>query len=174
MSQGITFTVYGEKEGLERIFPFDFVPRILPAAEWKLIQDGLVQRITTLNLFLLDIYQEQKCLKDRIVPPELILSRKEYKRGLLGVGPPRKVFTHVVGTDIIRNDKGVPPNKGIDRGNAEEALDAQVITRVAARKDVSALHEEMEQIDLPVFQEIPERRRERDIIAAEEAAAQQQ
>ncbi|HEY5724566.1 MAG TPA: circularly permuted type 2 ATP-grasp protein, partial [Methylomirabilota bacterium] len=59
MNQGITFTVYGEKEGLERIFPFDFVPRIIPAAEWKLIQDGLVQRITTLNLFLLDVYGDQ-------------------------------------------------------------------------------------------------------------------
>ena len=63
-SQGITFTVYGEKDGLERIFPFDFVPRIIPAAEWKGLQDGLVQRITTLNLFLADIYQDQKCIKD--------------------------------------------------------------------------------------------------------------
>ena len=71
MNQGITFTVYGEKEGLERIFPFDFVPRIIPAAEWKLVQDGLVQRITTLNLFLLDIYGDQKCLADTIVPAEL-------------------------------------------------------------------------------------------------------
>ena len=86
-SQGITFTVYGEKDGLERIFPFDFVPRIIPAAEWKGLQDGLVQRITTLNLFLADIYQEQKCIKDGIVPAELILSRREYKRELLGVIP---------------------------------------------------------------------------------------
>ena len=106
MNQGITFTVYGEKEGLERIFPFDFVPRIIPAPEWKLVQDGLVQRITTLNLFLLDIYGDQKCLADKIVPAELILSRKEYKRELRGVVPPRKIFTHVVGTDIIRDGKG--------------------------------------------------------------------
>ncbi len=106
VSQGITFTVYGEKEGLERIFPFDFVPRIIPAPEWKRIQDGLVQRITALNLFLLDMYQEQKCLKDGVVPADLILSRKEYKRQLLGVVPSRKIFTHVVGTDIIRNDRG--------------------------------------------------------------------
>jgi uncharacterized circularly permuted ATP-grasp superfamily protein len=105
-NQGITFTVYGEKEGLERIFPFDFVPRIIPATEWKKIQDGLVQRITTLNLFLADVYQEQKCLKDGILPAELVLSRKEYKRGLLGLVPPRKIYTHVVGTDIIRDDKG--------------------------------------------------------------------
>ena len=80
MNQGITFTVYGEKDGLERIFPFDFVPRIIPAAEWKTIQDGLVQRITTLNLFLQDVYHEQRCLKDGVIPAELVLSRKEYKR----------------------------------------------------------------------------------------------
>ena len=105
-NQGVTFTVYGEKDGLERIFPFDFVPRIIPAAEWKAIQDGLIQRITTLNLFLADIYQDQKCLKDGILPAELILSRKEYKRALLGLVPPRKIYTHVVGTDIIRDDRG--------------------------------------------------------------------
>jgi uncharacterized circularly permuted ATP-grasp superfamily protein len=105
-SQGITFTVYGEQEGLERIFPFDFVPRIIPAAEWKTIQDGLIQRITTLNLFLQDMYHEQRCLKDGIIPPELVLSRKEFKRELLGLTPPRKIFTHVVGTDLIRSESG--------------------------------------------------------------------
>src|SRR4029450_10989237 len=66
MNQGITFTVYGEKDGLERLCPSDCVPRIIPASEWKLLQDGLVQRITALNLFLLDIYQEQKCLRDNV------------------------------------------------------------------------------------------------------------
>jgi uncharacterized circularly permuted ATP-grasp superfamily protein len=106
VNQGITFTVYGEQEGLERIFPFDFVPRIIPAAEWRTIQDGLVQRITTLNLFLLDMYQEQRCLKDGVIPAELVLSRKEYKRELLGLTPPRKIFTHVVGTDLIRSESG--------------------------------------------------------------------
>jgi len=106
MNQGITFTVYGEKEGLERIFPFDFVPRIIPASEWKTVQDGLVQRITTLNLFLLDVYHEQRCLKDGVIPADLVLSRKEYKRELLGLTPPKKVFTHVVGTDLIRSETG--------------------------------------------------------------------
>src|SRR5262245_41925298 len=80
MSQGVTFTVYGEKDGLERIFPFDFVPRIIPAAEWKTIHDGLVQRITALNLFLLDVYQAQNCLRDGVIPAELVLSRREFKR----------------------------------------------------------------------------------------------
>ena len=106
MDQGITFTVYGEKEGTERIFPFDFVPRVIPAREWERLQAGLVQRVTALNLFILDVYQGQKCLKDRVIPPELVLSRKEYKRELLNVIPPRQIFTHVVGTDIIRNDAG--------------------------------------------------------------------
>jgi uncharacterized circularly permuted ATP-grasp superfamily protein len=106
IDQGITFTVYGEKEGTERIFPFDFVPRVIPAGEWERLQAGLVQRVTALNLFILDVYQGQKCLKDRVIPPELVLSRKEYKRELLNVIPPRQIFTHVVGTDVIRNDKG--------------------------------------------------------------------
>jgi uncharacterized circularly permuted ATP-grasp superfamily protein len=107
LNQGITFTVYGEKEGIERIFPFDFVPRIIPAAEWRQIETGLVQRITALNLFLLDVYGEQKCLRDGLLPPELIFSRKEYKRELRGIVPPRQVYTHVVGTDIVRDAEGV-------------------------------------------------------------------
>jgi len=106
MDQGITFTVYGQKEGTERIFPFDFVPRVIPSREWERLQAGLVQRVTALNLFILDVYQGQKCLKDRIIPPEIVLSRKEYKRELLNVIPPRQIFTHVVGTDIIRNGAG--------------------------------------------------------------------
>jgi uncharacterized circularly permuted ATP-grasp superfamily protein len=106
LNQGITFTVYGEKDGIERIFPFDFVPRIIPAAEWRRIEAGLVQRITTLGLFLLDVYGEQKCLRDGVLPAELVYSRKEYKRELRGVIPPRKIFTHIVGTDIIRDDAG--------------------------------------------------------------------
>jgi len=106
VDQGITFTVYGEKDGIERIFPFDFVPRIIPAREWERIEAGLIQRVRALNLFIDDVYQDQRCLKDGIIPPELVLSRREYKRELLHVTPPRQIYTHVVGTDIIRNDKG--------------------------------------------------------------------
>jgi uncharacterized circularly permuted ATP-grasp superfamily protein len=106
IDQGVTFTVYGEKDGVERIFPFDFVPRIIPAAEWKKVEAGLIQRVTALNLFIRDVYHERKCLTDGVIPPELVLSRAEYKRELIGLMPPRGVFTHVVGTDIIRNDRG--------------------------------------------------------------------
>src|SRR2546426_11660766 len=73
VDQGITFTVYGEKEGLERIFPFDFVPRIVTAREWERLEAGLVQRVTALNLFIADVYGEQKCLKDCVLPPALLL-----------------------------------------------------------------------------------------------------
>jgi uncharacterized circularly permuted ATP-grasp superfamily protein len=106
LNQGITFTVYGDKDGTERIFPFDFVPRIVPAAEWREIEAGLVQRVTALNLFLLDVYGEQKCLLDGLLPPELVYSRKEYKRELRGIVPPRRIYTHVVGTDVIRDGAG--------------------------------------------------------------------
>jgi len=106
VDQGITFTVYGEKEGIERIFPFDFVPRIIPAREWERIEAGLVQRVRALNLFINDVYQDQRCLKDKVIPAELVLSRGEYKRELLRLTPPRQIYTHVVGTDIIRNDRG--------------------------------------------------------------------
>jgi uncharacterized circularly permuted ATP-grasp superfamily protein len=106
MDQGITFTVYGEKEGTERIFPFDFLPRVIPAREWDRLQAGLVQRVAALNLFILDVYQGQTCLKDGVVPAGLVLSRKEYKRELLGVIPPQRIYTHVVGTDIVRDGHG--------------------------------------------------------------------
>jgi uncharacterized circularly permuted ATP-grasp superfamily protein len=106
MSLGITFTVYGDKEGIERVWPFDLVPRVITAVEWQRIEAGLVQRVTALNLFLADVYGEQRCLRDGVIPPELVLSRKEYKRELRSVMPPRKVFTHVVGTDLIRDERG--------------------------------------------------------------------
>src|SRR5690242_11769273 len=106
VDQGITFTVYGEKDGIERIFPFDFVPRVVTAREWERLEAGLIQRVTALNLFIADVYGEQRCLKDGILPPALLLSRKEYKRELIGVRPPRGIYTHVVGTDIIRDERG--------------------------------------------------------------------
>lgn len=106
LNQGITFAVYGAREGRERVFPFDFVPRIVPADEWKRIEEGLVQRVTAINLFLRDVYGPQRCLREGIIPWELVLSRAEFKRELIGVSPARDVYTHVVGTDLIRDDQG--------------------------------------------------------------------
>lgn len=105
-NQGITFNVYGSEEGEEKVFPFDFVPRIITADEWDTIERGLIQRTTAINLFLLDVYSKQDCLKDKIIPWDLVLSRSDYQRELLNVEPPHKVYTHVVGSDLIRDDKG--------------------------------------------------------------------
>ncbi|MDB5079670.1 MAG: hypothetical protein JWP00_1594 [Chloroflexi bacterium] len=106
LNQGITFTVYGADEGVERIFPFDIVPRIVPASEWDIIERGLTQRITALNLFLFDLYHEQKILRDKVVPAELVLGSKHFRREFMGVNPPLGVYIHITGSDIIRDGHG--------------------------------------------------------------------
>ena len=105
-NQGITFTVYGDTRGVEKIFPFDMVPRIIPAEEWDLIERGLTQRITALNLFCQDIYHEQKILKEKIIPPELIYGAKMFRREMLHVNVPRNIYIHICGTDLVRGKDG--------------------------------------------------------------------
>ena len=106
--QGITFTVYGQQqaEGIERIFPFDLIPRIIPAAEWSLLEKGLIQRVTALNKFIFDIYHEQRILKDKIIPPDLIFGAKHFRREMMGVNVPKNVYVHITGTDLVRDDQG--------------------------------------------------------------------
>lgn len=106
LRQGVTFNVYGDSRGTERIFPFDLVPRIIPAKEWEHIERGLVQRITALNLFLHDIYHEQRIVKDGIVPAHYILSGKHFRREFVNFSVPKDIYIHVCGTDLIRDDKG--------------------------------------------------------------------
>jgi uncharacterized circularly permuted ATP-grasp superfamily protein len=106
LHQGITFTVYGEEEGTERIFPYDLLPRILSASEWDKIERGLAQRIIALNLFLQDIYHEGKILGDKVVPHELIFSSKHYRREMRGVRVPHNIYVSVCGTDLIRLPSG--------------------------------------------------------------------
>jgi len=105
--KGITFAVYGHSDGTEKVWPFDVVPRPISADEWLRIETGLKQRIRALNLFLDDIYNEQKILNDRVVPRELVLSAKTYRPQLQGFRPPQGVWTHVTGTDLIRHSDGV-------------------------------------------------------------------
>jgi len=105
--QGITFNVYGDKKGTEKIFPFDIIPRIVPGEEWKALERGLRQRIQALNLFIHDIYNEQKILKDKIIPRQLILSSACYLKQCQGVRPPRNVWIHITGTDLVRGGDGV-------------------------------------------------------------------
>ncbi len=106
LNQGITFTVYGQKEGTERIFPYDLLPRILTSAEWDVIERGLTQRITALNLFLKDIYNEGRILAEGIVPRELIYSCRHYRREMRGVPVRRDVYVSVAGTDLVRLPDG--------------------------------------------------------------------
>ena len=103
---GVTFNVYGDNQGAERIFPFDIIPRIVSAPEWTRLEQGLKQRIIALNLFLADIYNEQKILKDGIIPAELIYSAKGFLKQCMGLRPPGGIWCHITGTDLVRDRSG--------------------------------------------------------------------
>lgn len=106
MAMGITFNVYSENEGTERIMPVDIIPRIVSAQEWEKIEKGLIQRITALNLFLADIYSDQKIIKDGIIPKEVIYSSKNFLEPCMGIKPPKNIWIHITGTDLIRGNDG--------------------------------------------------------------------
>jgi uncharacterized circularly permuted ATP-grasp superfamily protein len=105
-NQGITFTVYKDAAGVEKIFPFDLVPRIVPADEWGHIERGLVQRITALNLFCKDVYRDQRILKEKVIPAELIYGAKMFRRQMFHVRVPRDIYIHICGTDLVRGKDG--------------------------------------------------------------------
>lgn len=104
--QGITFSVYGDKQGTEKILPFDIIPRIIEAQEWEMLEKGLKQRIQALNLFIGDIYGDQKILKDGVVPREMILSSACYLKQCEGLKPPKGIWIHITGTDFVRGADG--------------------------------------------------------------------
>ena len=106
VNQGITFSVYADRRGVEKIFPFDLIPRVVSSIEWKVLEAGLVQRIRALNMFLHDVYHEQRILKEGIVPAELVLKSKGFRPEMISFDPPGKQYLHVVGTDLIRDEKG--------------------------------------------------------------------
>jgi len=106
LQMGITFSVYGDEQGTERIFPFDIVPRIIPRNEWAEIEAGLKQRIQALNLFIDDLYHEQKILKDGIIPKELVFSASGYRTECIGLNPPGGIWCHITGTDLVRGGDG--------------------------------------------------------------------
>lgn len=106
MAMGITFNVYSENEGTERIMPVDIIPRIVSAKEWEKMEKGLTQRITALNLFLADIYSDQKIIKDGIIPKEVIYSSKNFLEPCMGIKPPKNIWIHITGTDLIRGNDG--------------------------------------------------------------------
>ena len=106
MSQGITFTVYSSGEGIEKIFPFDIIPRIIRQEEWSLIENGIRQRLRALNIFLKDVYHQQFIIKDGIIPAKLIYSCPNFLREMMHVDVPFDIYTHISGIDLIRDHDG--------------------------------------------------------------------
>ncbi|MGD1878290.1 MAG: circularly permuted type 2 ATP-grasp protein [Kiloniellaceae bacterium] len=105
-SFGITFTVYTQKDVIDRILPFDVIPRVISAQEWETIERGVTQRVTAINQFLGDIYHDQKILKDGIIPRDLVLGNKNYCPQMEGVDVPFGTYVHINGTDLVRGDDG--------------------------------------------------------------------
>ena len=106
MNQGITFTVYSDDAGIERIFPFDIIPRIITSAEWSHIEKGIQQRLKALNLFLKDVYNDQQILKDKVVPATLVASCPHFTREVFGIKVPHDIYVHISGIDLIRGADG--------------------------------------------------------------------
>jgi uncharacterized circularly permuted ATP-grasp superfamily protein len=106
LHMGITFNVYGDGAGTERIFPFDLVPRIVAAPEWTRIERGLKQRIHALNLFIDDVYHQQRIVKDGVVPAEIIRTATSFRKACVDLNPPRGIWCHITGTDLVRDRDG--------------------------------------------------------------------
>jgi uncharacterized circularly permuted ATP-grasp superfamily protein len=106
LNQGVTFTVYSDDQGTERIFPFDLIPRIIPRQEWEHVERGLTQRIQALNLFLHDLYHEQRIIKEGIIPEEVVMSGKHFRKEFVGFDVPKNVYIHICGSDLIRDREG--------------------------------------------------------------------
>jgi uncharacterized circularly permuted ATP-grasp superfamily protein len=106
LEMGITFTVYSEGQNIDRAWPLDIIPRVIDASEWDVIEAGLKQRLKALNMFIDDIYHDQRAIRDGIVPADLILSSKDYLEVCRGVNPPHGVWAHICGTDLVRDGDG--------------------------------------------------------------------
>ncbi|MCB0230393.1 MAG: circularly permuted type 2 ATP-grasp protein, partial [Anaerolineae bacterium] len=134
LNQGITFTVYSNDQGTERIFPYDLLPRILTGEEWSTIDRGLRQRMAALNLFLYDIYHEGRILQDKVVPLDLVYSAPHYRREMRDVDVPRGVYVAVDGTDLVRVDNGrflvLEDNLRVPSGVSYMLANRQVMKRV--------------------------------------------
>lgn len=137
LNQGITFTVYGNDEGIERIWPYDLLPRIITAEEWTIIERGLIQRITALNLFLHDIYNAGRILSNGIVPHDLVYSCRHFRREMRGLRVPHNVYIGVTGTDLVRLPDAsfavLEDNLRVPSGVSYMLVNRQVMKRVFPR-----------------------------------------
>ena len=105
-NQGVTFTVYHDNKGVEKIFPFDIIPRIINSNEWEIIEKGIIQRITALNFFLKDVYHEKFIIKDDVIPASLLINNDCYLRQMMRLEVPKNIYTHISGVDLIRDKSG--------------------------------------------------------------------
>jgi uncharacterized circularly permuted ATP-grasp superfamily protein len=105
-TMGITFTVYAEGTNIDREWPYDIIPRIIPLKEWRHVEQGLEQRLTALNLFINDVYNEQKIIKDRIVPQDLLKTSKNFRKECIGIKPVYGTWAHICGSDLVRDSDG--------------------------------------------------------------------
>ncbi len=105
-NQGITFTVYSDKDAIDRILPFDLIPRVLTAREWDVLERGVRQRVAALNAFIWDVYHDQNILRDGVVPRALVVGNSNYRPEMVGLDVPHGTYVHVCGVDIIRDDRG--------------------------------------------------------------------
>ena len=104
--KGITFTVYNNDEGTERIMPFDLFPRVISSNEWNFLEKGLIQRVQAINLFLHDIYNQQQILKDKVIPASFIYSSSHFRREFMNFKVPHSIYMHLCGVDLIRDHQG--------------------------------------------------------------------
>ncbi len=153
-NMGITFNVYGHEDGAEKVWPFDLLPRIIDQDEWQKVELGLKQRVYALNLFVEDIYNDQKILNDGVVPRELILSATTYRPQMEGFSPTRGVWCHISGVDLIRHEDGtiyvLEDNLRCPSGVSYVLENREVMKRAFARlfegMSVSAVEEYPEQL----------------------------
>ncbi|OAN55137.1 circularly permuted type 2 ATP-grasp protein [Magnetospirillum moscoviense] len=104
---GITFTVYSDKDAIDRILPFDVLPRVITAPEWSVLEAGIIQRVTAINLFLDDLYHDQRIVADKVVPADLVLGNANYHAFMKGLKVPCGAYSHVCGIDLIRDQEGL-------------------------------------------------------------------
>ncbi|MGD8859117.1 MAG: circularly permuted type 2 ATP-grasp protein [Myxococcales bacterium] len=147
LKAGVTFSVYSDRGGVERIFPFDLVPRIVDASAWERLERGLIQRVTALNMFLQDMYGDQRILAEGKVPTEIALGSSGYLEKMRGVRPPHGVYMHVCGTDLVRDpsgeftvleDNGRSPS-GVSYVLENRAMMKRVLPRVFAESRVRSV-----------------------------------
>jgi uncharacterized circularly permuted ATP-grasp superfamily protein len=106
IDKGVTFTVYSDGENIDRAWPFDIIPRVMPIREWRIIEAGLKQRLQALNLFIDDLYHEQKIIRDRVIPKILIARSKGFRKECVGITPAHRVWAHICGSDLVRDSTG--------------------------------------------------------------------